>query len=134
MTLEAMDEFAAIAENYIQIVANLLGKEIGHEQACVRVVSRLSVVLQSMSNRNPPAYIAETLKRSVCPSGIDEPRPMNIRDFASRGGKARAEKLSKQRLSEIGRKAVAAREAKRWIKQRATKSAMALGSNGDQGR
>lgn len=38
---------------------------------------------------------------------------MDIKEVASMGGKARAKKLSKKRLSEIAMKAVAAREAKK---------------------
>jgi hypothetical protein len=38
---------------------------------------------------------------------------MDHKEFSSRGGLARANKLSKKRRSEIAKKAVAAREAKR---------------------
>jgi hypothetical protein len=40
-------------------------------------------------------------------------KPLTQQEMASMGGKARARKLSVERLSEIGKKAVAAREAKR---------------------
>jgi hypothetical protein len=38
---------------------------------------------------------------------------MDIKEVSSMGGKARAKKLSRKRRSEIAKKAVAAREAKR---------------------
>jgi len=40
-------------------------------------------------------------------------KPLTITEFARMGGKARAKKLTPERRSEIARKAVAAREAKR---------------------
>lgn len=40
---------------------------------------------------------------------------INVKQFASLGGKARAKKLSKERRVEIAKNAVAAREAKRKL-------------------
>ncbi len=44
-------------------------------------------------------------------------RPLTITEFAAMGGHARARKLTKAQASEIGRKAVAARELKRAAKK-----------------
>jgi hypothetical protein len=40
-------------------------------------------------------------------------KPLTVQEMGRLGGKARAAKLSKRQLSEIGKKAVSAREAKR---------------------
>jgi hypothetical protein len=44
-------------------------------------------------------------------------KEMTVRELASIGGHSRARKLSKERLSQIGRKAVRARWAKYYAKQ-----------------
>lgn len=44
---------------------------------------------------------------------VTKKKVMTVQEMASMGGKARARKLSREQLSQIGKKAVAAREAKR---------------------
>jgi hypothetical protein len=48
-------------------------------------------------------------------------KEMTVRELASIGGRSRARKLSKERLSQIGRKAVRARWAKYYAKQQHSK-------------
>jgi len=47
------------------------------------------------------------------PACMMSKKPLTVTELARMGGKARAAKLSPEELSRIGKKAVAAREAKR---------------------
>jgi hypothetical protein len=48
-------------------------------------------------------------------------KEMTVRELAALGGRSRARKLSRERLSQIGRKAVRARWAKYYAKQQHNK-------------
>ena len=52
---------------------------------------------------------------------MKEKPPLTVTELARMGGKARAAKLSREELSQIGKKAVRAREAKRAASKKGTK-------------
>lgn len=52
---------------------------------------------------------------------VTKKKPLTVVEMARMGGKARAQKLSREQLSRIGKKAVEAREAKRAERNRQTK-------------
>ena len=54
-------------------------------------------------------------------SGTMNKKPLTVQEMGRLGGKARAAKLSKKQLSEIGKKAVSAREVKRALGTRRPK-------------